>query len=235
MEKFVACALVVTVLTGVLPGDTGKAETKKAGIEEDVESEKKLSKAPDEKKASRKSAETKDAEPVPKLEQQVEVEKKRHDVAMKRRVAKKRNLNEALDEKRISIFFTETPLSQVLQFLGDLTEIDFIVDLEEGVDPLITIRVNSMTLRNVLNWIADLSRTRWGLKDEAVYFSRKTARALKLRFYHIRDLMYEPPDFPGSSFALPDKEGGGFELEGPEEEESRFDPETLIKFIKSMK
>lgn len=234
MEKFVACALVVTILSGVLLGDTDKAETKKVGVEENVESEKKPSKVPDEKKASMKFTETKDAEPVPKSKQQVEVEKKQHDSDMKRHVAEKRNLKEVLGTEKVSVFFTETPLSQVLSFLGDLTEIDFIADLENGVDPLITIRVNSMTLRNVLNWIATLSRTRWGLKDEAVYFSRKTAKALELRFYHIRDLLYEPPDFPGSDFTFSDKEGGGFKLEGPEEEESKFDPETLIKFIKNI-
>ncbi len=145
-------------------------------------------------------------------------------------------MEEDLGTKKVSIFFTETPLSQVLQFLGDLTEIDFVADLgEEAVDPLVTIRVNSMTLRNVLNWIATLSGTRWGLKNEAVYFGRGTVEDSVLRFYPIRDLMYEPTDFPGSGFALSGTDSGdGFELEEAVEEITRFDSDMLINFIKNI-
>ena len=59
-------------------------------------------------------------------------------------------LEEALGTKKVSIFVTETPLSQVLSFLGDLTEIDFVADLgEEAVDPLMFL---SMRVVNGFNW-----------------------------------------------------------------------------------
>ena len=144
-------------------------------------------------------------------------------------------LEELLGTKKVSIFFTETPLSGVLQFLGDLTEIDFVGDMEEDIDPLITIRVNSMTLRNALNWIATLSGTRWGLKNEAVYFGLGTVEEPVLRFYPIRDLMYQPTDFPGTGFALSgSSEAGGFELDVPDQVETQIDPQMLIDFIKNI-
>ena len=39
-------------------------------------------------------------------------------------------------------------------------------------DPPITIRVNNMTLRSVLNHLAIISKIKWELKDEAICLCR---------------------------------------------------------------
>lgn len=150
-------------------------------------------------------------------------------------------MEEMLDTKKVSVFFTETPLSQILVFLGDLTDIDFVADLkgeddfEEDVDPFITIRVNNMTLRSTLNWIATLSGTKWGLKDQAVYFSMGAIEQAVLRFYPIRDLMYEPTDFPGRRFELSaGGEEGGIDWVDESEDATGFEPDMLIEFIQNI-
>lgn len=149
MGKLVACTLVVTVLSGEVLAETMNEDQ---GLRIAAGETERLLAAlsEDTGKAETKEAEPKEAEGP----------------------SWKRKINKILDEKKVSIFFTETPLSKVLQFFGDLTKIDFVADLEEGVDPLVTIRVNSMRLRNVLNWIAKLSKTKWELKDEAIYFNK---------------------------------------------------------------
>jgi hypothetical protein len=83
---------------------------------------------------------------------------------------KRNECAEALEKRRISFFFKETQLTKVLSFLADLTGIDFVWCLEEGIDPPVTLRVNRMAFENALDWIARLTRMKWGMRDEAICF-----------------------------------------------------------------
>ncbi len=209
IEKFVACTLVVTVLSGevlaetimggdqglriaageterlssALPGDTDKAERERRKrdalrkiLAEKVAKRVTVNKALDEKKAIEDSERTlKRLKETIKVLQENMAEMRKDYLALS---GKKENIKEIVDKRKVSLFCTETPLSQVLRSLTDLTGIDFVLDLKKGVDPLITIRVNTMTLRKVLDWLATLSGTKWGLENEAglknkaIYFEK---------------------------------------------------------------
>lgn len=84
---------------------------------------------------------------------------------------KKQDIKKILSDKRISLFFTETPLSEVLAFIKTIVDVDLIMDLKEGVDPPITVRVKQMTFKTVLDWIAELSKTEWEIKGQAIRFA----------------------------------------------------------------
>jgi hypothetical protein len=80
---------------------------------------------------------------------------------------------ETLESRKVSFCFVETQLTKVLEFLSDLTGLRMTANLEEGIDPPVTLRVNRMALRHALNWIATLTRMQWGLVVEAekIYFT----------------------------------------------------------------
>ncbi len=88
---------------------------------------------------------------------------------------KKRNeYADALEKRRISFFFQDTQLTKVLSFLADLTGLDFVPVLGEGLDPPLTLRVNRMKFGNALDWVATLTGTKYGMRDGAICFqSRK--------------------------------------------------------------
>ena len=82
-------------------------------------------------------------------------------------------LEEILDTKKVSTSFTETPFCCIITFLKDLTEIDFVFDIDFVHNPnrkttFITLRLDSMTMREALNSITKLSDTKWTVRYGAV-------------------------------------------------------------------
>ena len=162
-----------------------------------------------------------------------------------------RALREKLSSQKISFDFVETPLPDVLAFLGSLTDVTIILDPDALLDgaPTVTLRVNEMTLERALNWVCKLVNLKYGLKNEALYVAHpgKLGDKVVLRMYDVSDLTMEIKNFAGRQRALAtdqgwgnDQGGGGdglddfFPGDDEDDDDERLTGDKLIDFIRRM-
>ncbi|HHN45984.1 MAG TPA: hypothetical protein ENN09_00955 [Planctomycetes bacterium] len=110
-------------------------------------------------------------------------------------------------DKRVSFEFVQTPLSEAVQFLQNLTKVNMILDpvaLQEVADAPITLRVSQMKLELALDWILRLAGLQYMLKDNAIFISKpdRLTADIVLRIFDVRDLTMKVQNFPGPDFAL---------------------------------
>jgi len=153
-------------------------------------------------------------------------------------------------QKKVSFDFVETPLQDVVSFLGTLTDTTIILDqaaLKEQQAP-ITLRVSDMRLEAALSWICRLAGLGYGLKNEAIFVSTPNAirDTPRLRMFDISDLTLDIPNFRPNRLALATDSGwGGKEQQGdwaqnffrPDDEAKKNDrltPQGLVDFIRHL-
>jgi type II secretory pathway component GspD/PulD (secretin) len=110
-------------------------------------------------------------------------------------------------DKRVSFEFVQTPLSEAVQFLQNLTKVNMILDpvaIKDVGDAPITLRVSQMKLELALDWILRLAGLQYMLKDNAIFISKpeNLTTDIALKIYDVRDLIMKVPNFPGPDFAL---------------------------------
>ena len=110
-------------------------------------------------------------------------------------------------DKRVSFEFVQTPLSEAVQFLQNLTKVNMILDpvaIKDVGDAPITLRVSQMKLELALDWILRLAGLQYMLKDNAIFISKpeNLTTDIVLKIYDVRDLIMKVPNFPGPEFAL---------------------------------
>jgi len=152
--------------------------------------------------------------------------------------------------KKVSFDFVETPLQDVLNFLGSLADTTIVLDqgaIKES-QPQITLRVSDMRVEAALSWICRLAGLTYGLKNEAIFVSTPNAvrDTPRLRMYDVTDLTLDIPNFKGNQRALATSEGsGGKEQQGgwakeffekPDEgnENEKLTPKGLVDFIRRL-
>jgi tetratricopeptide (TPR) repeat protein len=153
--------------------------------------------------------------------------------------------------KRVSFDFVETPLQDVLSFLGSFADVGIILDQDaiKGQNPQVTLRVKDMRLETAMNWICKLTGLRYTLKNEALFISNSKGihDTTVLRMFDVSDLTVEIKNFKGRQRALATDSGRGEEGGGglstrdffPDEEEEKeedsgFTGKSLIEFIKKI-
>ena len=156
-------------------------------------------------------------------------------------------LREALGRK-VSFDFVETPLQDVVNFLGTVADVTVVLDAKALDDqiPSVTLRVQDMRLGAALNWVCRLAGRGYTLKNQAIFISnaqRLHDRSV-LRMFDVSDLTVEIKNFKGKQQALasdsgwdPDGGGGGradwpFDDEDGEDDDEGLTGESLIEFIK---
>ncbi|MBN1808183.1 MAG: hypothetical protein JW909_03880 [Planctomycetes bacterium] len=110
-------------------------------------------------------------------------------------------------DKRVSFEFVQTPLSEAVQFLQNLTKVNMILDplaLDEVGDSPITLRVAQMKLELALDWILRLAGLNYMLKDNAIFISKpeNLTTDVSMKIYDVRDLTMKVQYFSGPDFAL---------------------------------
>ncbi len=81
-----------------------------------------------------------------------------------------KEMNEALDTQNISLHFTGTQLYSVAVFLSDLTDMTYVLDIRgTGQHPTVDVRCDKVKMRDALNQVAEVSNTKWCVKDEVIY------------------------------------------------------------------
>ena len=92
-------------------------------------------------------------------------------------------------EKRLSFDFVDTPFTNVVTFLQNLTGCNMVIDPAgiEGMGPKITLKVTDMKLEPALKWILRLADLDFELKDEVIFISKWDKQALHL--YEVSELI----------------------------------------------
>ena len=110
-------------------------------------------------------------------------------------------LREAMASKKVSFDFVETPLEDVLAFLGGLTDVTIVLDREavRGDVPAITLRATDMPLRQAIDWVTKLAAMKYTLQDDVVFVAKPDRLHDKavLRMYDVGDLTIDIKDLSG--------------------------------------
>ncbi|MDP7034310.1 MAG: hypothetical protein QF752_07430 [Planctomycetota bacterium] len=149
-----------------------------------------------------------------------------------------RALEEKLSHFRVSVNFKGRPLSEVLDFLSNVSGIDIVVHpelirLEDDRVRSIHLRLRDLPLDHTLDLLADLTGTRRVWKRGVILFvnPKRLQPPIVQRVYDIRDLMITLKDFPGPKIRLSDEQPTShlFHLE---DEPEKWTPQSLIDIVR---
>jgi general secretion pathway protein D len=148
-----------------------------------------------------------------------------------RRTAPKHGLTQAENEpwrqqiaaqldQEITLDFQDTDLVEVIAFLQHITSVNFVIDpavVAGGTVPPVTLKVESMKLRYVLDYVMRLTSLNYAMRDQAIYVSdNKGLRGdVYMKLYDIRDLLQGMTQFPGPDLEIPEPGGTGSRLLAP--------------------
>ncbi len=145
-----------------------------------------------------------------------------------------------LASMKTSLDFTEAELTDVIDFLQQLTQINFVIDrrVYENARPedlKVTIQLKEVPLRTALRVILNQRGLTAEYKDGVLLILPKSAleEQIYLRMYDVRDLMFKIKDFPGPEITLQtgesDTVSAAFETETTEKFE---DPNFIVDIVK---
>ena len=124
-------------------------------------------------------------------------------------------INNQLDQE-VTLDFQDSELSDVIAFLQQTTHVNIILDpkvVAKGTPP-VPLRVESMKLRNVFEFIMKLTGLTYTLRDQALYIT--DAEGVRgdvfMKLYDIRDLTHTMNNFPGPELSIPEPGGHGSKL-----------------------
>lgn len=122
-----------------------------------------------------------------------------------------------LDTQQISLNFDGTPFNEAIDFLRDITGLNFVItkgakELIEGESVEVSLRLKNITLKNALNLIlAAHENLKWRIEDGVVKIGtgEDSKEQLFLEFYDVNEIVSKPPDFPAPKLGLNLSAGGG--------------------------
>ena len=141
-------------------------------------------------------------------------------------------------EQEVTLDFADHDLVDVLAFLQKITNVNIVLDpkVVAASPPPVTLRVESMKLRFVLEFVMKLTGLNYTLRDEAIYISN--AMGLRgdvfMKLYDIRDLTHAMASFPGPDLDIPEPGGVGSRLLPPIEPETKPEINEFIEIIQKV-
>jgi type II secretory pathway component GspD/PulD (secretin) len=155
----------------------------------------------------------------------------------------KHEIMNKLESTKISLDFRDTSLDEVMDFLHEVTGINFVMSknvLEKvrGGEIKINIQLNEITLKTALRLMLDLQDLTLVYQKGVLIVETKEDHGaqVKMRMYDVKDLLMKINDFPGPQLELSSGEEGDSPTTGfiPEETERPFDdPESLVQIIRN--
>jgi len=112
--------------------------------------------------------------------------------------------------RTVTLDFTDTPLPDVVAFLQNLTNLNFVLDTKNIGDPSeiqITLQVHDLPLQYALEWILKMANLKYALRKGVIFISdpETIQGELERRLYDVKDLLLVIQDKPGGETQL----GGG--------------------------
>lgn len=141
-------------------------------------------------------------------------------------------------EQEITLDFQDTDLADVVSFLQRVTNANMVLDprVAAAAPPPVTLRVERMKLKFVLDFIMKITGLKYTLRNEAIYISNEqgTRGDLFMKLYDVRDLTHAMASFPGPSLEIPDPGGEGSQLLPPIEPDETPQTDEFIQIIQSV-
>ncbi|MCC6740454.1 MAG: hypothetical protein IT452_15525 [Planctomycetia bacterium] len=139
--------------------------------------------------------------------------------------------------RRISMDFSETPFSEVLEYLREVGAMNVMVDpqvnRDEGVGEYkVSLKLKDIEIRTALMLLAGMWDLGYGLRDEAVVFTRRDqVLHHRVELYDVRDILWGPTSWTGGPLAAAeDWEHLGLEIP-TEESEAVMEEDALLDLI----
>lgn len=150
-----------------------------------------------------------------------------------------------LETTKISLDFKDTNLSEVIDFLHEVTGINFVLsknvqDKARSGELKVDIKLDDLPLRTALKLLLNLNDLTLVYKKGVLMVETKEERGseLSMKMFDVKDLLMKIRDFPGPSLEL--KSGGDSSsapttgITEPEDSAHPFDdPESLVNIIRN--
>lgn len=146
-----------------------------------------------------------------------------------------------LNTMKTSLDFTEAEMSDVIEFMQQLSGINFVIDQRvykdmRAEDLKVTIQVKEVPLKTALRLILNLRGLTAEYRDGALLVMPKKAleEETYLKMYDVRDLMFHIHDFPAPEISLKTDPGeSGVSAAFTSEPVTKFeDPNFIVDLIK---
>ncbi len=158
-------------------------------------------------------------------------------------------INNKLDSQRITLNFDATPFEDAIDFLRDITGLNFVIgpsamDIVGDEALRVSLRLRDITLKNALNLIlaADPDLT-YKIKNGTVFITTAgdETEELFLEFYNVSDIINDLPNFPAPELDLASGLSGGgggvtggvlsFDTEDEDETAGGIGADKLIELV----
>ncbi|MBN4049889.1 hypothetical protein JYT84_00515 [bacterium AH-315-M10] len=146
--------------------------------------------------------------------------------------------------RKVTLDFTGTPLTDVVQFLRETTGVNMVINpevlKEKTEDELkVDLKVEQLEVASALKLILDLKQLGYRITSGVVYVTKKEdvgGKALS-RVYNVRDLTLKIPDFKGVDIDITQQSGGGgaglgASIGGGDDEEGQLTIDALMNLIR---
>ena len=119
-------------------------------------------------------------------------------------------IKEKLELQRITLNFEETPFASAVDFLKDVTGLNFVIsakadEIVEGESLVVTLKVTDLPLKNALRLILDHNEELdYSIRNDVVFITttEDVQEDLYLEFYNVSDIIGKIPDYPAPKLAL---------------------------------
>lgn len=140
-------------------------------------------------------------------------------------------------EQEVTLDFQDTDIGEVVAYLQRVTSANLVLDPKVAAQgATVTLKVERMKLRFVLDFIMKITGLRYTLRNEAIFISNEqgTRGDLFMKIYDIRDLTHALSSFPGPSLEIPEPGTTGSRLLPPIEPEQRPEASEFIEIIRQV-
>lgn len=151
-----------------------------------------------------------------------------------------------LESTKISLDFKDTNLAEVIDFLHEVTDINFVLSKEvrekaDGGDLKVDVKLSDMQLKAALKLMLEMHDLTVVYKNGVLVVETKEERGkeVEMKIYDVKDLMMKIEDFPAPTIELATSEGGdgAFPIGivvGPEEMAHPFESkDQLVEIIRN--
>jgi type II secretory pathway component GspD/PulD (secretin) len=139
----------------------------------------------------------------------------------------------SLQQIKVTLEFQEQPLREVVEFLRQFTNLNFVFDAEVDQAAQVTLKVQNLPLQSALNLILGSRELAHVIEDGVIKLvpKAKLLAKVKLELYDVQDLTAQIRDFPGPNISLiPD---GGAAITAEEAGKEIIPSQALIDLIKA--
>ncbi len=110
----------------------------------------------------------------------------------------------SLQQIKVTLEFQEQPLREVVEFLRQFTNLNFVFEAEVDQAAQVTLKVQNLPPQSALNLILGSRDLAYSIEDGVVKIitKDKLTQKVKLELYDVQDLTAQIRDFPGPSISL---------------------------------